>query len=1153
MDLDKVADPPQIPRTAPANPAARLLPVLMLAAGVGMAVVYFRSGAAARGPTMLVFPLLMAVSVLGSLAHGARGTRRVAELDEARCRYLRHLDAVDAHAAAAAAAQHAESHAAHPEPDALWAVACGPRAWRRTAESADFCHVRVGVGARPPQNPLGAPATLTSEDVDPFSAEAAARLLAVRAAVPDVPVTVDLRAHRVITLGGTADQARALARAMVCQLAVAHHPDEVRIAAYVTDAAAWDWLKWLPHQGDSGGVHVVVVVEGPAGPVERAGVTLLRVGAADRPAIDVGAAPDRHDAMSSAAAVACAKRVAAIVRDSAVVRDTAWPALLGIDDPEAVDPVCAWRPRDARGRLRVPIGVDEAGVPVDLDLKEAAHGGMGPHGLCVGATGSGKSELLRTLVAGLVATHSPDALNLVLIDFKGGATFHGFEPLRHVAAVITNLADRTHLVARMKDALAGEMTRRQELLRAAGDFAGLADHDRARAAGVALPPLPVLLVVVDEFSELLAHQPDLAELFVAIGRVGRSLGMHLLLASQRLDEGRLRGLESHLSYRIALKTFSAAESRAVLGSAAAHDLPNTPGVALLQTADGDVVRFRACYASQPVTRRTPVVEAVRPFVRCGDAAPVASPRGTRSVLDAVLDGLAGHGRAAHVVWAPPLTASPHLGELLPPAASWRVPLGVVDDAFAQRRDVLMADLDGLGGNVAVVGGPRAGKSTAVRTLVTALAALHPPAGAQVYVLDFGGGGLRAVAELPHVGAVAGAADVELARRILTRVRSTVTDRTGSDRTESEHAPTDAPAARVFLVIDGWAAARAALDDLDDVVADVTRQGLAVGVHVVVAASRWADLRPALKDQLGTRIELRLGEPAESETDRAMARRLVGAPPGRGSTRNGLEFAIALPCNASRARALRHPGPGAPPVLPLPRRVAHATLPTDSAGIALGVGGDRLGVVVIDPADGAADRHVVVVGEPGSGKTAALRTLLRGIPPSAHVVVVDPRRTLLDAAAAQHLASADAARAAVADLVTELRTRLPGPEVTVDQLRARSWWSGPEAWLVVDDYDLVADAASGNPLASLLDLLAYARDVGLHVVLARRSGGAARAMFDPVLARLRDVGATAVVLSAAPDDGPLFGVRPVRRPPGRATLVRRGTADVVVQIAWAEPT
>ena len=188
----------------------------------------------------------------------------------------------------------------------------------------------------------------------------------------------------------------------------------------------------------------------------------------------------------------------------------------------------------------------------------------------------------------MIASHPPEVLNLILVDFKGGATFLGLERARHVGAVITNLAGEAHLVSRMNDALAGEMNRRQELLRAAGGFANLAEYRRARSRGAALPPLPALFILVDEFSELLSQHPDFAELFVAIGRLGRSLGMHLLLASQRLDEGRLRGLETHLSYRICLKTFSAGESRAVLGVPDAYHLPSAPGAAYLKSASDEL-------------------------------------------------------------------------------------------------------------------------------------------------------------------------------------------------------------------------------------------------------------------------------------------------------------------------------------------------------------------------------------------------------------------------------------------------------------------------------------------------------------------------------------------------------------------------------------
>src|SRR5205823_11730006 len=147
----------------------------------------------------------------------------------------------------------------------------------------------------------------------------------------------------------------------------------------------------------------------------------------------------------------------------------------------------------------VPIGIAEDGSRVEVDIKESAQGGMGPHGLLIGATGSGKSELLRTLVLALALRHSSEILNFVLVDFKGGATFLGLDALPHTSAVITNLADEATLVTRMRDALHGEVVRRQELLRRAGNYNSLHDYETARAAGAPLDPLPTLLVVVDEF------------------------------------------------------------------------------------------------------------------------------------------------------------------------------------------------------------------------------------------------------------------------------------------------------------------------------------------------------------------------------------------------------------------------------------------------------------------------------------------------------------------------------------------------------------------------------------------------------------------------------------------------------------------------------
>ncbi len=179
------------------------------------------------------------------------------------------------------------------------------------------------------------------------------------------------------------------------------------------------------------------------------------------------------------------------------------------------------------------------------------------------------------------------------------------------------------------------------------------------------------------------------------------------------------------------------------------------------------------------------------------------------------------------------------------------------------------------------------------------------------------------------------------------------------------------------------------------------------------------------------------------------------------------------------------------------------------------------------------------------------------PREAQLVVVDYRRSLLgevpDEWRMEYVSSAAQLEPVVNGLAQFLQGRIPGPDVTAEQLRERSWWSGPEAFVLVDDYDLVAPQ-SQSPLAPLVPLLAQARDVGLHVVVARRAGGAARAAYDPVLQTLRDLAQPGLLLSGPPEEGPLIGgARPKPAQPGRAQLVTRDRGLEIVQLAWAEPT
>ena len=393
-----------------------------------------------------------------------------------------------------------------------------------------------------------------------------------------------------------------------------------------------------PHTADCtpSGPYVVIVdlTGGRAGfPVDgRAGVTVITLGN-HRSAYRIRVAPDGtaddrlpnkgfrlvvsdSDRMSPDQAGRVARKLAGWSINGTMVDKgtraqkkvaTEWHQLVGAQTVEEVTPG-RWRMFTDldRDRLRIPFGHElKSGDVMYLDIKEGAEFGAGPHGMLIGTTGSGKSEFLRTLILSLAATHHPDQVNLLLTDFKGGSTFLGMEKLPHTAAVVTNMAEEAELVSRMGEVLSGELDRRQSVLRqagiqvgAAGALSGVAEYEKHRERGADLQPMPTLFVVVDEFAELLQNHPDFIQLFDRICRVGRSLRVHLLLATQSLNTGgvRIDKLEPNLTYRIALRTTSSAESKAVIGTPEAQYIANREsGVGFLRVGMEDPVKFKSVF------------------------------------------------------------------------------------------------------------------------------------------------------------------------------------------------------------------------------------------------------------------------------------------------------------------------------------------------------------------------------------------------------------------------------------------------------------------------------------------------------------------------------------------------------------------------------
>lgn len=922
-----------------------------------------------------------------------------------------------------------------------------------------------------------------------------------------------------------------------------------------------------------------------------------------------------------------------------------YPALLGVGDPLTLDPRLAWRARPLRQHLRVPFGTMDDGSAVELDIKESAQGGMGPHGICIGATGSGKSEFLRTLVLGLAMTHSTEQLNFILVDFKGGATFLGLDELPHVSAVITNLEGELSLVDRMADAIGGELDRRMEVLRSAGNFKNREDYETARQAGADIPPMPSLLIVVDEFSELLTARPEFIDLFVQIGRVGRSIAVHQLLASQRLEENKLRGLDTFLSYRIALRTFSPGESRAVIGVPDAYELPNPPGNGYLKYDTTGMTRFKAAYVSGPwhgapslpEEEGDEVVEGLLPDSRwvppvrefsldyvvptappereptVGQPSTVVAPGAVKparaveepdqsedaedeeTLLSIAVGRLRGHGWPSHKVWLPPLDDPPTMDLLLGSLQevegrglsvgepSWRgtlrAPVGLIDKPRQQRRDPWWLDFSGSGGNLGVAGGPQAGKSMALRAAIAGLSLTHTPQEVGFYCLDFGGGALLSMRDLPHMGSVTGRLDVDRVRRTIAEITSL---RAARERQFAEFGidgmgtyrqarrdgsiPADRFPVDVFFVIDGWSTLKTEFEQLEPQVQVLANGGLGYGIHLWVAASKWSEIRAGTKDALQNRIELKMGDAFDSEVDRTVQMVIPTGRPGRGITSGGLHSLIALPRidgveDASNVAAGQRDfikavstawrGPRSADVRLLPEElsltrglpaIAHDRM---DRSVPYGVDELELAPVVLDP---SADPHMVIIGGPQCGKSNLLRTFLHGIttrytPKEAKVIIVDYRRSLLGEIEGEHLIgyypSASAATSMLQQAAEAVRARLPGPDVTQQQLRDRSWWTGSEMFVVVDDYELVA-TSTGNPMAPFADLISQAGDIGLHIILARSAGGAGRAMYgDPLITRMKESANPGLIMSGNKDEGALWGdVKASAMPPGRGTLTTR---------------
>nr|WP_246314386.1 FtsK/SpoIIIE domain-containing protein [Kineococcus aurantiacus] len=737
--------------------------------------------------------------------------------------------------------------------------------------------------------------------------------------------------------------------------------------------------------------------------------------------------------------------------------------------------------------------------PFGVDLRAD-----GPHGLIAGTTGSGKSELLQTIVASLAVANRPDAMTFVLVDYKGGAAFKDCVDLPHTVGMVTDLD--THLVGRALTSLGAELRRREHLLAAVG-AKDLEDHDDLRRADPAIAALPRLLIVIDEFASLARELPDFVTGLVDVAQRGRSLGIHLLLATQRPTGVVSAEIRANTNLRIALRVTDAGESSDVLDAPDAARIPaSAPGRAYVKLGHGSLVPFQSgrvggrrpgvrddAEVPPPWSAPWPGSDLGLPAPRRpkGAAAPEdASRTDLRELVEAVR-GAAEHLRvpAPHSPWLPALPDLLTTAALPGPEGPLAAAFGLVDVPEHQRREPLRFDLD-RDGHLYVVGAPRSGRSQVLRTLAAGLAERTSSADLHLYGLDCGGGALLALAALPHTGAVVQRTETDRAVRLLSRLREEVLRRQGelgalgvADATEQRAAARAAgrdPWPHLVLLLDRWEGFLGGLAELDaqaplDLVTALLREGAGVGVHVVVAGDR-----QLLTGRTGTLVEdkllLRLTDRADAALVGLSARQVPERMPrGRvllartggqeaqvavlGEDPSGPAQVAALAALAERLRArdaglARARRPFRLDSLPaqLDFGQAMALTPTGSGRLValVGVGGDDLTGLGPDLLAGAGT--AVVAGPARSGRSTVLLTMAHALlEQGAQLVVAAPRPSPL-----RDLAGRPGVRAV-----------LTGQDLTVAELEPVLGAAAGPAVLVVDDAELLRNCAADGWLAGFV--------------------------------------------------------------------------------------
>lgn len=671
----------------------------------------------------------------------------------------------------------------------------------------------------------------------------------------------------------------------------------------------------------------------------------------------------------------------------------------------------------SRPNLRAVFG-QAAAEPFALDLRTD-----GPHALVGGTTGSGKSEFLQAWVLGLASAHSPQRVSFLFVDYKGGSAFAECLDLPHTVGLVTDLSP--HLVRRALTSLRAELRYREHLF----NRKKVKDIIEMEKLGDPEVP-PSLIIIVDEFAALATEVPEFVDGVVDVAQRGRSLGLHLILATQR-PAGVIRdNLRANTNLRVALRMADESDSDDVLGTpmAAAFD-PALPGRAAAKTGPGRIRVFQSGYAGGWTSDIPAPTEIEVEDLRFGPATAWQSPSSTAEIaapsgptdIQRVVKTIKSAARAAELPaprkpWLPELAPAYDFSKLPSRRTDTELVLGVVDDA-AQQSQPTVSYLPDRDGNMAVIGTGGSGKSTALRAVAVSSAITMRGGPVQVYGLDFAAGGLQMLEVLPHVGAIISGDDEERVARLLRWLRDLVDDRAVRyaearaggivDYRRIANRPQEA---RIILLLDGMGAFREAFESSVtspwfSVFSQIATDGRAVGVHVVVSGDRSGSIPMSLSSSIQRRLVLRLSNIDEYSMLGVDSDVLSPAsPPGRGILDAeevqiavlGGDGNVAIQAREMEAlaEAMTKAGvPAAPRIERLSDRIPISTLPAATDGrIVIGVTDDDLRSVAIESSG-----PFVISGPPGSGRTTTLETIARAVAmvhPSTKRFLLSTRRSPL---------------------------------------------------------------------------------------------------------------------------------------------------------------